>query len=72
MPDKAEPAVAVAQRLFKMPENEVKRLMEPLDYLLHSLNNNQHQHEQQEQADDGCGASAAGTRSLSSFIEEFD
>lgn len=72
VPEKAEPAVTVAKRLFKMSENEVRQLMEPLNYLLNSINNNSlsndHQHGDHHQQENGCMAS----RNLSTLMQEFD
>lgn len=70
IPEKAEPAVVVAKRLFKMNENEVRQVLEPLDYLLSSINNNSMSANDNDLTDGST--SERSTRPLSSFMEEFD
>lgn len=68
VPDNAEPAVVVAKRLFKMSENQVRQVMEPLDYLISCSNNNC-----RSDADlDHETTTGRPERALSSFMEEFD
>lgn len=53
IPEKAEPAVTVAKRLFNLSESEVMQLMEPVNYLLQSVNGTIEKSDEANDDDDG-------------------
>jgi len=71
VPSGAQSCVEVGKRLFNLEEGEVKRLMEPLQYLLNSVNNNNTNSGHGD--DGGCQrTSDCGITKPLTFIEEFD